>query len=105
MSTAPAGFVTAGVRCAAATATVCGIGIGVTRVDSTSDTATTAVAVPNATNARVGRSAPCRIGCSSNQYDASASSTLTATRSPSSGQPEMPVRAGVSTRYTGQWKR
>ena len=75
-----------------------GIGIGVTRVESTNDTATTAVAVPSAATARVGRNAPCRIGCSSSQYDASASSTLTTTRSPNSAQPEMPVRAGVSTR-------
>lgn len=81
-------------------------GCGGFAVTTTSAT-TTASATAGATTAGrhpVSRR-PRRIGCSTSVYDAAASATVTATRSENNGHGVRPVRAEVSHRNTGQWKR
>ena len=67
---------------------------------SSAATAGTATRVPWVLSRR-----PDRIGCSSTAYEATASPSVTASRTTRSGQNDQPVRSGLTTRNTGQWYR
>ena len=66
-------------------------------------TASVAPAAPQATLA--GETDPDRSGCSSRWNDSKDTASVTASRTPKSGQPVQPVRFGDSSRKIGQWNR
>ena len=66
-------------------------------------TASVAPAAPHATS--TGATDPDRSGCSRKWNDSNATASVTVSRRPKSGQPDQPVRSGVSNKKIGQWNR